>query len=71
MGAGKAIRKIMIDKQVTVIELADRMDKAYSTLLNAFQRDKFLVSSAVEYGEALGCTLCYRDDETGDLYTIR
>ena len=70
MGAAKAIKKILIDKSMTITALAEQMGKPRQTVANTFQGDKLSVQSAMEYGKALGCSLVYRDDETGRIYEI-
>lgn len=70
MGAAKALRKIMVDKDETLVGLSDKSGKAYQTVLNTFRNDNLKVSSAIEYGKMLGCSLCYIDDETGEIYKI-
>ena len=70
MGASTALKKILIDKGLTQTALAEQMDKPRQTVFNTFHKDQMLVSTAMEYGKALGCTLCYIDDETGERYKI-
>lgn len=70
MGAGKAIRKIMIDKHMTKKELAERMSKPDSTVINTLFRDKLTIETALQYGEALGCDLIYVDRYTKKTYKI-
>lgn len=70
MGAAKTIRKILIDKHMTITALAEQMGKPRQTVANTFQGDKLSILSALEYGEALGCKLIFRDEETGREYEI-
>lgn len=70
MGACKTLKKILIDKQMTMAGLAEATNRPRQTLYNTFQNDKLRVETAMEYGKALGCSLCYIDDESGEIYKI-
>lgn len=70
MGAAKAIRKILIDKGLTITALAEQMDKPRQTIANTFQNDRLSVKTADEYGKALGCDMFFRDRRTGREYQI-
>ena len=70
MGAAKTIKKILIDKELTITELARQMKKPRQTVANTFYVDKMSTQSVLEYADALGCTLFLRDNETGREYEI-
>lgn len=70
MGAGKTIKKILIDKNMTITALAKNMGKPRQTLANTLYQDGLTIKTAMEYGKALGCTLYFKDDVTGREYVI-
>ena len=70
MGAAKTIKKILIDQNLTITELAKRMGKPRQTIANTFQVDNLTINKCLEYGNALNCTLFFRDNETGREYEI-
>lgn len=74
MKASKTIKMIMVDKGVTVNDLAERTGKSAPTINNTFYNDRhstkggMTLSIAAEYAEALGCEIVFRDKETGKIY---
>lgn len=70
MGAGKTLKKVLIDKGLTQRDLARRLGKPSQTVYNTVFKDAFKISTAVEYGEALDCSLAYVDNTTGEVYKI-
>ena len=70
MGAAKAIRKIMVDKEVSVKQLAEQMGKPYQTVLNTFIKDSMSIRMAMLYANELDCDIVFKDRKTGEEYTI-
>lgn len=70
MSISKAIKHILIDKGMNQVQLADIMGKPYRTVINTFQKDNMRTQTAIEYGKVLGYSLCYINDETGEVVKI-
>lgn len=70
MGAGKSIKHILLDKNITITALAVKLGKPRQTVVNTISRDKLEVKTAAEYGKALGCGLYFIDEENGHKYPI-
>ena len=70
MSITKALKHILIDKGMTQTQFAELMDKPYRTVVNTFMKDNMRTKTAVEYGKALGYSLCYVNDETGEIVKI-
>ena len=70
MSIAKAIKHILIDKGMTQKAFAESMDRPVRTVVNTLQVDNMRTSTAVEYGKALGYSLCYVNDETGEIVKI-
>lgn len=70
MGAAKAIRKILIDEDMTIKALAEKMNKPRQTIANTFSKDHMSVANTLDYANALGYELILRDKKTGREYQI-
>lgn len=70
MGACKTLKHILLDKGKTITALAEEMGKPRQTVANVFFKDGISIKKALEYGEALNCSLYYIDNETGQKYKI-
>lgn len=70
MGAGNSIKHILLDKNVTITALAERLQKPRQTVANTLFRDRLEIKTAAEYGKALGCGLYFIDEENGHKYPI-
>ena len=68
MGASKKIKKILFDKEMTQIDLAQRAKKDVQTLRNQLYRDNFTYASVEHLCNALNCEIVFRDKETGRIY---
>mgnify|MGYP003313516740 CR=1 FL=1 len=70
MGAGKSIKHILLDKNITITALAEKLEKPRQTVANTLFRDNMEIRTAAEYGKALGCGLYFIDEENGYKYPI-
>lgn len=63
----KQIRMIMILKEVSVNELAKRLNTSPSNMTNKFKRDNFSEKELIEIAHALDCELdiALIDNQTG------
>lgn len=57
MDITKIIKKILIDENVTVSELANRLNTTQPNLSAKFKRNDFRISEIEEIADALGYTL--------------
>lgn len=55
MSAGKIIKQIMIDKDIKVKELADKLGMTAQVLSNKLYRDTFTYNDYVKIADILGC----------------
>ena len=55
MSASKIIKQIMIDKDIKVKELADRLGMSAQVLSNKLYRDTFTYNDYVKIADVLGC----------------
>ena len=75
MGASKKIKKILVDKGMTQVELAkaigerdNKPPKDVQQIRNALSRDTFTYAILEHWLDILGCDIVFRDRETGKLY---
>lgn len=65
MGASKKIKKMLIDKGLTQVELAELADKNVLTLRNQLSRDNLTYKSVEHLCDVLGYDIVFRDKQTG------
>lgn len=65
MGASKQIKQVMIEKNIKVGELAEKIGMKPQPLSNKLFRDTMSYSDVVEIAAALGCDVKLIDRETG------
>lgn len=70
MSASKTIKIAMINKGVSVGDLADRLAIRSTTLSTQLWRDAMGYDRVVEILDALDCDLVIRDKATGKIYDI-
>lgn len=70
MGASKTIKKILIDKNITITKLAELMDKPRPTVSNTLFNDNLRVSTFLYYLDQLDCELIVRDIDNGREYKV-
>ena len=64
MGATKKIKKILIDKGMTQVDLAEAAGKNALTLRNQLCRDNMTYESIEHLCDVLGYDIVFRDRET-------
>ena len=64
---GKKIKSILIYKDMTITDLAERLGKSVQNLSNLLKKDNFRESELSEIAEKLDCTLRieFVDNKTG------
>ena len=65
MGASKKIKQVMIDKNIKVGELAERLGMKPQPLSNKLFRDTMSYTDVEKMADALGCDVKIVDRETG------
>ena len=65
MGASKQIKQVMIENNIKVAELADRIGMKPQPLSNKLFRDTMSFSDVEQIAAALGCDVKIVDRETG------
>lgn len=76
MRASELIQKIMAEKGVKSIEMANRLGKSKQTVYNTFHNDKtstkggMKLETVAEFLEVLGCEIVVRDIVTGKEYSL-
>lgn len=70
MGATNTIKKILIDKGMTITKYAELMDKPRQTVANTLSRDNFHISTLLFYLDQLDCELIAKDIDNGREYKI-
>lgn len=68
MGASKKIKKILLDKDMTQVNLAALAGKDVQVLRNQLYRDNLTYSSVEYLCDILNCDIVFRDRETGRIY---
>lgn len=68
MGATKKIKKILLEKNLTQIQLAELAGKDVQALRNQLYKDSFTYASVEHLCDSLGCDIVFRDRETGRIY---
>lgn len=74
MRATKRIKKVLVDKDITIKMLAEMTGKGASGLYQTFYNDEKSKGSGMSFEkvselvEALGCEIVIRDKETGKEY---
>lgn len=68
MGATKKIKKILLDKDMTQVTLAELAGKNLLTMRNQLSRDNLTYASVEHLCDVLGCDIVFRDRETGRIY---
>lgn len=68
MGSRIKIRKALLSKGMTQIQLAEKLGRPVGTVRNNLSNDNLKVTTLEEYADALGCDVVLRDRETGELY---
>ena len=68
MGASKQIRRAMLEKNIKVSELAEKIDMKPQPLSNKLFRDTMSYSDVEKIAAALGCAIRLVDLETGEEY---
>lgn len=67
MGATRKIKKMLIDKGMTQVELADLADKNVMTLRNQLSRDGLTYKSVEHLCDVLDYDIVFRDRKTGKI----
>jgi transcriptional regulator with XRE-family HTH domain len=69
--AAEQIRILLIRKNMTLSELADKIEISRQNLSNKMKRDNFAEKEMMEIAEALGCSLeiNFIDKKTGERLT--
>lgn len=65
MGASKKIKQVMIEKNIKVGELAERIGMKPQPLSNKLFRDTMSYTDVEKMADALGCDVKIVDRETG------
>ena len=65
MGASRQIKQVMIEKNIKVGELAEKIGMKSQPLSTKLYRDSMSYSDVVEIAAALGCDVKLVDRETG------
>lgn len=68
MGASKSLRMALLDKGISVVQLAEMTGKAKQTVYNALAADNFRYDNLSIYADALDCDVVLRDRKTGKTY---
>lgn len=68
MGATKKIKKVLLEKDMTQIDLAEIADKDVQALRNQLYRDNLTYASVEHLCDVLGCDIVFRDRESGKIY---
>lgn len=68
MGASKKIKKVLIDKGLTQVDLASMADKGVQTLRSQLYRDNLTYASVEHLCNVLDCDIVFRDRTTGKIY---
>lgn len=68
MGLSKNIKKAMIEKDIKVGELAERLGDDPRVVTVTLCRDTFSYRVAERYARQLGCDIVLRDRETGQTF---
>lgn len=68
MSMKKQIKKALVSRQMTQIELAEKLGKSFGTVRNTLCNDNMRISTLEEYADALGCDVVLLDRETGEIY---
>lgn len=68
MGASKQIRRAMLEKNIKVSELAEKIGMKPQPLSNKLFRDTMSYSDVEKIAAALGCAVRLVDLETGEEY---
>ena len=68
MGASKQIRRVMLEKNIKVSELAEKIDMKPQPLSNKLFRDTMSYPDVEKIAAALGCAVRLVDLETGEEY---
>ena len=66
MGASKKIKQVMIEKNIKVGELAERIGMKPQPLSNKLFRDTMSYTDVEKMADALGCDVKIVDRETGE-----
>lgn len=68
MSATKHIRRVLFEKDIKGLELADMIGKPKQSLYNQLNRDTWKFSEVEKIADALGCDIVFKDRETGAEY---
>ena len=68
MGASKHIKKAILDKDLSVNDLADMIGKGSNILSNQLWRDTWKFAEVETIAEKLNCEIVFVDKETGKQY---
>ena len=68
MGASRKIKRVLFEKQMTQVQLAELADKDINALRNQLCRDNLTYASVEHLCDALGCDIVFRDRKTGTIY---
>lgn len=68
MGAAKKIRKVLLEKNLNQVKLAELAGKDVQALRNQLYKDSFTYASVEHLCDVLGCDIVFRDRETGRIY---
>ena len=68
MGAAKKIKMVLIDREMTQIDLSDISGKNIQTVRNMLCRDNMSYATVEHFADILGCDVVFRDRKTGKLY---
>ena len=68
MGATKHIKRILFEKDLSGVYLAEKIEKPAQTLYNQMNRDTWKFSEVEKIADLLGCDIVFVDRETGAKY---
>lgn len=68
MGASKHIKRVLFEKDLTAVNLAEKINKPPQSLYNQLNRDTWKFSEVEKIADILGCDLVFVDRVTGEKY---
>ena len=68
MGASKKIKMVLVDRELTQVDLAKITGKHIQTLRNLLHRDSMSYETVESIADALGCDIVFKDRVTGKIY---
>ena len=68
MGAKKHIKMMLIDKNGSIREIAEKTDRSYYTIRNNLYNDTMRFNDVERIAEIYGCKVVIMDEKTGRIY---